>query len=72
MVAVSLFISIIRNSSFDWANPFQPSVAFDIEIFFCTAKQMTDFYIKCDTGFKGVNESEPMIKQYSAGKCLSW
>ena len=38
-------------------NPFQPSVVFHIEIshLFCKAKQVTGFYIKCNTGLKWVN-----------------
>ena len=37
--------------------PFQPSVAFNIEItnFFCRAKQKTNFYMKRNTGLKWVN-----------------
>ena len=36
-------------------NPFQVSVAFDIETVSCTANQMTGFYIECNTGPKWVN-----------------
>ena len=37
-------------------NPFQPSVAFHIETshLFCRAKQITGFYMKCNTGLKWV------------------
>ena len=37
-------------------NPFQPSVAFHIETsrLFCSAKQMTGSYMKCNTGLKWV------------------
>ena len=37
-------------------NPFQPSVAFHIETshLICKAKQMTGFYMKCNTGLKWV------------------
>ena len=39
-------------------NPFQPSVAINIETsqLICTANQMTGFYIKCNTGLKWVNQ----------------
>ena len=38
-------------------NPFQNSVAFHIETghLFCRAKQMTGFYMKCNTELKRVN-----------------
>ena len=38
-------------------NPFQPSAAFHIETshLFCSAKQMTGFYMKRNTGLKWVN-----------------
>ena len=38
-------------------NPFQSSVAFNIETsnLFCSAKQMTGFYIKRKTGLKWIN-----------------
>ena len=44
-------------------NPFQPSVAFHIETshFFCSAKQMTGFYMKRNTGLKQVNPFLPNI-----------
>ena len=37
-------------------NPFQPSVAVHIKTshLFCRSKQMTGFYMKCNTGLKGV------------------
>ena len=39
-------------------NPFQPSVAFDIETshLFCRAEQMTSFYMRHNTGQKWVNK----------------
>ena len=38
-------------------NPFQPNAAFRIETshWFCSVKQMTGFYMKCNTGLKLVN-----------------
>ena len=40
------------------SNPFQPSVGFHIETspLFCSAKQMTGFYMKCNIGLKWVKE----------------
>ena len=37
--------------------PFQPSVAFHIKTshLFCTAEQMTAFYMKCNTGLEWAN-----------------
>ena len=45
----------VHSSSF---TPFQPGVAFHIENshLFCSSKQMTYFYMKRDTGLKGVNK----------------
>ena len=41
----------------DRFNPFQPSIAFHIEAsdLFCSAKQMTSFYMKRNAGLKWVN-----------------
>ena len=38
-------------------NPFQPIVSFHIETshLICSAKQMTDFYMKCNTGLEWAN-----------------
>ena len=38
----------------DWINPFQPSVTFHIETshLICSAKQITGFYMKYNTGLK--------------------
>ena len=40
-----------------FVQPFQPSVAFHIETshLFCSAKQMTGFYMKHNTGLKWAN-----------------
>ena len=37
-------------------NPFQPSVVFHVETshLFCSANQMTGFYMECNTGLKWV------------------
>ena len=43
----------LKNNKF---NPFQPSVAFNIETshLICSANQMTGFYMKCNIGMKWV------------------
>ena len=49
-------------------NPFQPSVAFHVETshLFCFAKQVTGFYMKCNTGLTFVNPFRANALQYSA------
>ena len=48
-------------------NSFQPGVAFHIETshFFCRIKQMTGFYVECNTGWNGL-----IIKYYPALPCF--
>ena len=62
-----------------WVSPFQPSVAFHLEIshLICTANQVTGFYMKCNTGLKWVNlvlrSDFYIIKSiFATGFFLSW
>ena len=49
-----IFCWQINTLKFIYLNLFQPSVAFYIETshLFCSAKEMTGFYMKCNTGLK--------------------
>ena len=61
----------LRISSVAICNPFQSSVAFNMETSYliCTANQMTGFYMKCNTGMISVNKVAAI--QHVAGN-LPW
>ena len=52
----AFYLILLIDSSIFSINPFQPSVAYHIETkpSFWTAKQMTGFYVKCNTALKWV------------------
>ena len=73
---MSIFLGIFQNFSekIFWTasiNPFQPSVAFHIEAshLFCSAKQMTGFYIKQNTWLKWLKSF--LYRDYISQKMLS-
>ena len=49
-----IFFSMYLLQRFELLNPFQPSVAFytDTSYLFYKAKQLTDYYMKCNTGLR--------------------
>ena len=61
-VVFYLYVAITSHSMYSTGylglNPFQTSVAFHIETshFFCSAKQMTGFYMKHNTRLKWTNQ----------------
>ena len=57
MIIVNCIVEWLNYESALSLNPFQPSVAFHIETsyFFCSAKQLTSFFMKCNTGLQWVN-----------------
>ena len=68
MIMVNCIVEWLNYESALSLNPFQPSVAFHIETsyFFCSAKQLASFFMKCNTGLQWVNVNWGYCRRFSS------